>query len=92
MRFFVKSANGGSSHVVPCQDVSVTVRALKENVVKRLRDTNGCSDSSADDDVQYRLLLAGTESALEDRDIVQDVLRDGDCLILQSESPNKPTS
>lgn len=84
MRFFVKSANGSSSHVVPCQDASVTVRALKENVVKRLCDADSSdSYSAADDDVQYQLLLAGTESALEDRDVVQDVLQDGDCLILQ---------
>jgi hypothetical protein len=77
MRFFVKSASG-DSHLVPCGDTTVLVERVKEAAVKRVcGESNGCSPGN------YRLLLAGTDSVINDKDVVEDVLQDGDCLLLQ---------
>ncbi len=77
MRFFVKNANG-ECFVIPCEDATASVGKLKESVKRRL-----CSESDTPSE-HFRLILAGTESIISDQDVIQDVLRDGDCLLLQS--------
>ncbi len=70
----------GRSHatVVPCSDPSGLVKGLKDTILERLK-----SEGSSE---QYTLCLAGcAEAAINDKDVVQSVLRDGDCLLLKSE-------
>lgn len=69
---------GGGSYAVPCSDPAILVGELKEAVVKRM-----CSESDGCSPEDYRLILVGTESIISDKDVVGEVLRDGDCLILQ---------
>lgn len=71
----MKSADRGSQ-VIPCQDATVLVEKLTETVFRRLYGTEGYAEG-------YRLVLAGTGSLLAEKDVIGDVLQDGDCLLLQ---------
>lgn len=75
MRIFVKRA-GKDSQVIPCKDATVLVEKLKETVVKRLCGSEEYAEG-------YRLVLAGTGSVVAEKDVVEDVLQDGDCLLLR---------
>ena len=69
----------GKTTVVPCGDPAGLVEALKKNILERFCKADAPSDN-------YRLSLAGcTEAAVSDGDVVQEVLRDGDCLLLKRE-------
>lgn len=76
MRFFVKNGLLGDSYVIPCNDPTAAVSQLKVVTVERL-----CSGENVEN---YRLVLAGTSSIINEKDVIQDVLQDGDCLLLQS--------
>ncbi len=79
MRFFVQGEGQSQPSVVPCGDPAGLVEALKKAILERLCKADVPSE-------QYRLSLAGcTEAAISDKDVVQEVLRDGDCLLLKRE-------
>lgn len=79
MRFLVKKGAHGDTHVVPCSDSSVSVKKLKRSIVARLW--------GEDEDCEgYSLRLAGSGAVVDDQDTVGDVLQDGDCLSLSSDS------
>ena len=76
MRFFVQEARQSQATVVPCGDPGGLVEGLKKAILERLK-SEGPSE-------QYTLCLAGcTEAAISDKDVIQSVLRDGDCLLLK---------
>ena len=76
MRFFVKNGPNGESYVIPCNNPADIVSQLKVLTVERL-----CSGGNVE---SYRLVLAGTSSIINEADVIQDVLQDGDCLLLLS--------
>ena len=75
MRFFVKNSDRDSAYVIPCSDPSASVKKLKEDVVVRIRGEEASSGNC-------RLILSGSEAILSDKDIISDVLRDGDFITL----------
>lgn len=79
MKFYVKKSSSGECHVIPYNDGHAPVKRLKEVVLGRLY--TGLNDG---DSASYRLSMAGSEALLNDEDIVQDVLQDGDYLLLSS--------
>lgn len=82
MRFFVKHGPYGQTHVIPWGDSTVKVEKLKASILDRL--CPGASDSDTDSD-KYRLSLAGNDAVIDEKDTIQDVLQDGDCLSLNGE-------
>lgn len=76
MRFFVKSGVCGQTHVIPCSDSTASVEKLKATIIARLYTDGDCAN--------YRLSLAGCEAIINEKDAVQDVLQDGDCLSLSA--------
>lgn len=80
MRFFVQSGGSSQATVVPYGDPGDLVEGLKKVILERLREGDGPSE-------HYNLSLAGSGATICDKDVIQEVLRDGDCLVLKSEPP-----
>ena len=79
MRFFVQGEGKSQATVVPCGDPGGLVEGLKKAILERLRrEGDGPSD-------HYTLSLAGSGATISDKDVIQEVLRDGDFLVLKSE-------
>ena len=79
MRIFAKTVIGGkesASYVIPCKELSSTIGELKKSILTRRPET------TVNDLSQYKLCLAGCEAILSDQDLVQDVLQDGDVVLL----------
>lgn len=79
MKFVVKKFGSGECHVIPYNNGGALVKKLKEVVLGKL-----CAGLSDGDSASYRLSMAGSEALLNDEDIVQEVLQDGDYLLLSS--------
>ena len=77
MRFLVKKGSCGETHVVPYGDAAAPVKKLKSAIVERL-----CAGEDSED---YKLCLAGSGAVISEKDTVQEVLQDGDCLSLTCE-------
>ena len=69
----------GVTFVVPCNDSSGLVGSLKEKIIARFR---GEKEESGFESVNYTLTLAGSEAILNDKDVIDDVLQDGDFVTL----------
>lgn len=87
MKFVVKKSGSGECHVIPYNDGDAPVKKLKEVVLERL-----CAGLSDGDSASYRLSMAGSEALLNDEDIIQNVLQDGDYLLLSSCLDTVPTT
>ena len=78
MRFFVQGEGSSQPSVVPYGDPAGLVEGLKKAILERLCEGEAPSE-------HYSLSLAGCGAAISDKDVIQEVLRDGDCLLLKSE-------
>lgn len=77
MRFFIREENRNQSSVIPWSNPGGLVEELKSTIVEKL---------SKGDGKDYQLYLKG--AAISDKDVVQEVLQDGDLIILKSENVN----
>ena len=76
----MQEEGGSQATVVPCGDPTALVESLKRTILERL-----CGERAGPSD-QYTLSLAGcTQATLSEKDVIQEVLRDGDCLLLKSQ-------
>lgn len=81
MRVFVKlnvSGKDSCFYVIPCKNLRGSVASLKEDILSRRADIN----TEGRDASLYRLALAGSGAILSDKDIIEEVVRDGDVLQL----------
>ncbi len=81
MRFFV--SHSGKNLAVPCSDSSCSIEKLKQKIVSRFQEDSSSGGKCVSCD-GYRLVLAGQEAVLCERDTVEEILKDGDFLILTS--------
>ncbi len=78
MRIFAKVLRDGKespSYVIPCKELSSTIADLKQSILER-QSEKGPNSS------ELKLTLAGSEAILSDKDLVKDVLQDGDMVQL----------
>ena len=68
--------NGGQKYVIPCKDSTATVAALKRDVLVRCLNR-------PEEEARYNLVLLSNGAVLRDCDLVQDVLHDGDFIVLR---------
>ena len=76
LRFHVKSTTTGKTNLVPCENSNESVQTLKKKILSRC-----CPGTDASD---YKLVLAGSDAVLDEKDAIKDALRDGDYISLIS--------
>lgn len=75
MRVFVKDVAKGDTYVIPCSDTAAKIETLKKEVIGRLQQAEVVPS-------EYRLCLGSSKALLCDKDVVGDVLQDGDFINL----------
>lgn len=83
MRVFVKVCIAGSApaqtYAIPCKEPAASIGLLKDQVLDRWRENNG--KKSGEDHRKpdsFQLTLSGNGAVLSDKDVIQDVLQDGE--------------
>lgn len=85
MRVFAKLKIGGNesaTYVIPCKNLRGTIQDLKKDILTRQSDTH----IESQDPSLYNLSLAGSGAVLYGQDIVEDVIQDGDVVLLSKSS------
>ena len=86
MRVFAKLNIGGNesaSYVIPCKNLRGTVQDLKKGILLR---QSGDTHIKSQDPSLYNLSLAGSGAVLYGQDIIEDVIQDGDVVLLSKNS------
>ena len=86
MRVFVKiccAGAAGQTYAIPCNEPGASVGFLKVQALERWRDSSnkkskkgsGGEEKKAE---EFQLTLSGNGALLSDKDVIRDVLRDGE--------------
>ena len=93
MRVFVKvcceSGAAGQTYAIPCNDASAYISDLKSKALDRWAETNGKkSGRGKRSPDSFQLRLSGNGALLSEKDVIGDVLQDGEFVDLGKQSPN----
>ena len=66
--------SGSKSYVIPCKNGKAAVTTLKCEVLSRIGETR--------DAKSFQLTLASNGAVLDDKDVIQEVLQEGDFICL----------
>lgn len=84
MRVFVKvyiaGSAGGQTYAIPCSEPAASVGVLKSWALDRWAENNGKKPGEEDELKAdwFQLTLSGSGVLLSDKDLIRDVLRDGE--------------
>lgn len=82
MRVFVKVCSDrreSKTYAIPCNEPTITVGVLKSLALDRWSEDNGGGKKESD---LFQLTLSGNSAILSDKDLIEDVLRDGEFIDL----------
>jgi hypothetical protein len=84
MRVFVKVCCAGSvagqTYTIPCNDPAASVGYLKAQALDRWGENNGKKSKGGEERKaeEFQLKFSGNGALLSDKDVIRDVLRDGE--------------
>ena len=88
MRVFVKiccagsAAAAGQTYTIPCNEPTASVGFLKVQALERWGENNGKKSRGGGGEErkaeEFQLTLSGNGALLSDKDVIRDVLRDGE--------------
>ena len=97
MRVFVKVLSDGSSagqtYTVPCKDSGACISELKSQALARWCENNGRKSGGRERTADsFKLTLSGNGALLSDKDVICDVLQDGEFVNLCKHTGDANTS
>lgn len=83
MRVFVKVCIAGSApaqtYAIPCKEPAASIALLKGQALERWTENNGKKAGEDERKLdRFQLTLSGNGAVLSDKDVIQDVLQDGE--------------